>query len=176
MHLKHTWCSLTIPGKGEAWASPQLCRAKSAVTSLTSNDTHKKGLAPTKVHYRQSCGISPLMDTSRHAGICIRVKVLLLLHIFQSPNNKAHIFIWPYKTNEISSHFSGVNKTFLSSLHKRWCDAYSFHFKLHAPKRPSPSLPSGWCWGFGEQCSQDILPSAPGWGDAQPSLVCKSWY
>lgn len=73
-------------------------------------DSISQVLHPPKSTTHRGCRISPLMDALRHAGICIKVKVLLLLCIFQSPNNKAHIFIWPNKTNEISSHLLGSMK------------------------------------------------------------------
>lgn len=70
------------------------------------------------------------MDASRHVGIWTGVKVFLLLHIFQSPNYRAHIFIQPNKTNEISSHVLRSTKCFiLSSLLKQQHKALAFQLK-----------------------------------------------
>lgn len=89
----------------------------------------------------------PLMHTSRHAGICTGVKVLLLLHIFQSSNYKAHIFIQPNKTDEISSHLLRSTKwfclLFTSNIVK--ISVFNSNFQLCASKYPSPSSSFTWC-------------------------------
>lgn len=100
------------------------------MTSFQSDYTSETGTVATKVHTTYRLWDWPLMDASRHVGIWTGVKVFLLLHIFQSPNYRAHIFIQPNKTNEISSHVLRSTKCFiLSSLLKQQHKALAFQLK-----------------------------------------------
>lgn len=110
------------------------------------------------------------MYASRHAGIWTEVKVLLLLHIFQSPNYKDHIFIWPNKTNEISSHLQRSTEHFSLLFTSDSVKISVFNSNFHGCA-PSPSSPFSWrcpsshC--FGEHQPPPILPWGIGVGPSQ---------
>lgn len=116
------------------------------------------------------------MYASRHAGICTGVKVLLLLHILQSPNYKAHIFIWPNKTNEISSHLLRSTKCFclLFTSDSVKISVFNSNFQLCTPKYPSPPLTFSWCLcapapTIRVNKTPRFCHGGQGEGDAQPS-------